>query len=258
MKTALIFCFLLLGCNRYCENKNIKPKALRANPPGTIHIGGNLYMDQTEIANIYWKEYNAWIQNFDRSKLQSVLPDTLVWHNVKGADIAYHQYYYRHPGFNNYPVVGISYEQVVAFAQWRSDRVNENKPDRHRNYRKVRYRLPTKKEWEQVAADGLNTEVFPFGFRNPVNKYGMQVFRSADFFSNDTTRMVVSVIRSFCPNSKGFYHLTGNISEMVAEKNIAKGGNFLLPADSCKITEDHLYTKPEAWLGFRLVCEIIE
>ncbi len=258
MKSALIFCFFLLGCNRYCENKSIKLKALRANPPGTIHIGGNLYMDQTEIANIHWSEYVFWIKNFDSLKLPSVLTDTLVWLNVQGADPSLSQYYHQHPGFNNYPAVGISYEQAVAFAQWRSDRVNENKPDKHRNYSKVRYRLPTKKEWERVAADGFDIEKFPFGFENAINKYGMQVFRSAEYFKSDSLWKMTSVVQSFCPNSKGFYQFSGNLSEMVAEKNIAKGGNFLLPLDSCKIRIDHLYTKPEAWLGFRLVCEIIE
>jgi len=48
------------------------------------------------------------------------------------------------------------------------------------------------------------------------------------------------------------------MSEMVSTKGIAKGGNFLLPLDSCKINMEQHYTKPEAWLGFRCVCEIVD
>ncbi len=35
------------------------------------------------------------------------------------------EYYFRHPGFNNYPVVGVSWRQAYDFCLWRSDRVNE-------------------------------------------------------------------------------------------------------------------------------------
>ena len=29
------------------------------------------------------------------------------------------------PGFDDYPVVGVSWEQAVDYAAWRTDRVNE-------------------------------------------------------------------------------------------------------------------------------------
>ncbi len=33
--------------------------------------------------------------------------------------------YLRHPGYGEYPVVGVSWIQAVEFANWRTDRVNE-------------------------------------------------------------------------------------------------------------------------------------
>ena len=33
--------------------------------------------------------------------------------------------YYRHPSYDDYPVVGVSWEQVQEFCKWRSNRVNE-------------------------------------------------------------------------------------------------------------------------------------
>jgi hypothetical protein len=34
-------------------------------------------------------------------------------------------YYFRHPAYNNYPVVGVSWRQANDYASWRTDRVNE-------------------------------------------------------------------------------------------------------------------------------------
>ena len=35
------------------------------------------------------------------------------------------EYYFRHPAYSFYPVVGVSWEQAMAYSQWRTDRVNE-------------------------------------------------------------------------------------------------------------------------------------
>jgi sulfatase modifying factor 1 len=53
------------------------------------------------------------------------LPDTLVWRDELAYNEPYVEYYYRHPSFDNYPVVGVSWLQANDFAKWRSDRVNE-------------------------------------------------------------------------------------------------------------------------------------
>ena len=42
-----------------------------------------------------------------------------------GYNDPYVQYYFRHPSYNNYPVVGVSWVQASDYCLWRSDRVNE-------------------------------------------------------------------------------------------------------------------------------------
>jgi gliding motility-associated lipoprotein GldJ len=37
----------------------------------------------------------------------------------------YVQYYFRHPSYNDYPVVGVSWLQATDYCAWRTDRVNE-------------------------------------------------------------------------------------------------------------------------------------
>jgi gliding motility-associated lipoprotein GldJ len=56
---------------------------------------------------------------------EGALPDTLVWRNRLGYAEMMTENYLRHPGYGEYPVVGVSWTQAVEFADWRTDRVNE-------------------------------------------------------------------------------------------------------------------------------------
>src|SRR5205814_10726562 len=55
----------------------------------------------------------------------AALPDTLVWRSELSYNEPLVEYYFRHPSFNNYPVVGVTWKQAHDFCLWRSDRVNE-------------------------------------------------------------------------------------------------------------------------------------
>ena len=92
----------------------------------------SFYIDRTEVANVHYREYLYWLQKtFDPSDpanlpiLEAAMPDTLVWRSELSYNEPLVEYYFRHPGFNNYPVVGVSWKQANDFCLWRSDRVNE-------------------------------------------------------------------------------------------------------------------------------------
>lgn len=101
------------------------------NTPSQQHIQ-SFYMDESEVTNKMYLEYLDWIKrvyppddpNF-KLIYQSALPDTLVWRNRLGYSEMMTENYLRHPGYGEYPVVGVSWIQAVDFASWRTDRVNE-------------------------------------------------------------------------------------------------------------------------------------
>ena len=53
-------------------------------------------------------------------------PDTLVWRSELAYNEPYVEYYFRHPSYNFYPVVGVNWKQAHDFCVWRTDRVNQN------------------------------------------------------------------------------------------------------------------------------------
>jgi gliding motility-associated lipoprotein GldJ len=97
------------------------------NRPRRVTVS-SFYMDQTEVTNFHWLEYSYWVgrsyQNYPMVYTNS-LPDTLCWRSPLGFYEKFVDYYYRHPSYRDYPVVGISWIQANDFAKWRTDRVNE-------------------------------------------------------------------------------------------------------------------------------------
>lgn len=89
----------------------------------------SFYMDETEVSNVNWLEYLHWLRiSFpdDQELYYNALPDTLVWRRPLSYNEPYVNNYLRHPAFQDYPVVGVSWEQANDYCVWRTDRMNEN------------------------------------------------------------------------------------------------------------------------------------
>ena len=85
----------------------------------------SFYMDETEVANIHWLEYEYYIkQDSDEYYWKNNLPDTAVWAKDLAYNDPYVNNYYRYPGFRYFPVVGVNWRQAVNYSKWRTSVVN--------------------------------------------------------------------------------------------------------------------------------------
>lgn len=92
-------------------------------------------MDSEEISNNEYRQFLAFIDTISQDPnegywtaevLQQVTPNPDVWNE----EFSYHmgdkmvQYYATHTAFDDYPVVGISWESAEKFAEWRTEHLN--------------------------------------------------------------------------------------------------------------------------------------
>lgn len=134
------------------------------NSPRRVTVA-SFFIDKTEVANVHYREYLYWLENvFGGAGMDSVveqaLPDSLVWRSELAFNEPYVEYYFRHPSYNYYPVVGVSWKQATDFCIWRTDRVNELSL---MNKGFLDKRTQIKKELNGAGQDNFNTKAYLMG-----------------------------------------------------------------------------------------------
>ena len=153
---------------------------------------------------------------FIKKEEVEIYPDTTVW--IKDFNYSYnepmHNDYFSHPAYQDYPVVGISWSQAVAFCNWRTSFKNlyqkkSNKP--LVNY----FRLPTEAEWEYAARGGIPSGIYPWGSPYLLNDRGCFLANFKPLrgdYSSDQAMYTVEA-KSFLANDYNLYNMAGNVAE---------------------------------------------
>ncbi len=224
-----------------------------------------------------WAE--LYVQKLDWGKItfrgESIYPNTQVWISQFLWNEAWSDYYFVHPTFNNYPVVGVSYLQATLYCQWYSDAYGQ----KERAEYQIVYRLPSELEWERAASvvaekrskKSSGSPVNNNFLRNSKGAYIANFRDSSENFGQDGA-MYTAPVQSYYTNDAGCYNMQGNVAEWTSttigyriggsteEGHIIKGGAWTLPEAACTVgARAILYygvagVAPAAsYVGFRMV-----
>ena len=145
-----------------------------------------------------------------------IYPDTTVW--IKDFNYSYnepmHNDYFSHPAYQDYPVVGISWKQAVAFCNWRTHYKNSYQKEKNKPLVN-NFRLPTEAEWEYAARGGIPAGTYPWGSPYLLNDRGCFLANFKPLrgdYSSDQAMYAVEA-KSFLPNDYNLYNMSGNVAE---------------------------------------------
>ncbi|HEY6062662.1 MAG TPA: SUMF1/EgtB/PvdO family nonheme iron enzyme, partial [Chitinophagaceae bacterium] len=116
--------------------------------------------------------------------------------------------------YNNYPVVGISLKQAMAFCQWKTDQVNKLLDQSGSEYHVI-VRLPTNTEWEAAATDeNVKEKIFSpdksyksnFGPIRDDKGVSVKDYKEDGYF-------YTAPVNSYVAGAYGLYNMKGNVAE---------------------------------------------
>ena len=153
--------------------------------------------------------------DFLNTYIVNVYPDTTAWINdfENAYNEPYTRMYFSHPGYGDYPVVGVSWEQATAFAKWRTDFLKRSL-GRQGVYIEP-YRLPTEAEWEYAARAGNDANKYPWAGDFPISDDGCFYanLKPGDGNYIKDGNLITSRVGTYDPNDFGIYDMAGNVSE---------------------------------------------
>lgn len=251
------------------------------------------WMSKTESTNFEYLEFVSSIKKSGNTELlKQVLPDTTVWTQKNNHNEPYVKYYFRHPAYRDYPVVGITHTQALLYCQWLTDIYNSKLKELFPklNAKKVEVRLPSVDEWKLAAKGGLELSPYPWGgpyVRNSQGDYLANFYKIGEgtIRYNATTEKpeiseipsyeeymgvagrlndnadITAPVKSYWPNGYGLYNMAGNVAEMTSNPGTAKGGSWRTCGYDLQIEAPDPFegnVNPKAFVGFRPVIVIVE
>lgn len=188
---------------------------------------GRYPANATSRVDSFWVNEDGWIcdstilrplrepSDLLTNKIINVYPDTMVW--IRDFQYAYNDPmlhgYFSFPGYQEYPVVGVTWEQAHAFCHWRTHLFQSNS----RTESQV-YRLPTEAEWEYAARGGRKMAMYPWGGNYARDAKGCFLANFKPYrgnYTDDTGTMTMQVAQ-FRPNDFGLFDMAGNVAEWTA------------------------------------------
>ncbi|MBP5346842.1 MAG: SUMF1/EgtB/PvdO family nonheme iron enzyme [Bacteroidales bacterium] len=153
--------------------------------------------------------------DFLNTYIVNIYPDTTVWVNdfANAYTDQYARYYFSSPLYDDYPVVGVSWEQANAFCAWRTEYLKQSYG--MRGIEVEPFRLPTEAEWEYAARAGNNDQ--NFSWKTDVSRSEKGCFngnfKPGDGNYSKDGYIITSPVGAYSSNDFGLYDMSGNVAE---------------------------------------------
>jgi formylglycine-generating enzyme len=151
---------------------------------------------------------------FIKKKVTNIYPDTLVW--VRDFAYSFNEPmaydYFWHPAFDDYPVVGVTWDQANAFCHWRTQLWLQYRPEENIG---SGFRLPIESEWEYAARGGFELAPYPWGGYGLRNSKGCLLANFKPGRGNYPEDGGYYTVRAdaYFPNEYGLFNMAGNVAE---------------------------------------------
>jgi len=169
---------------------------------------------------------------------QNVYPDTLVW--MRDFSYSYNEpltrLYFSHAAYNEYPVVGVTWKQAVAFTHWRTNNSDYyvGRPGRADQKIDGIYRLPTEAEWEYAArGNSKSNAMYPWGSPYTRTKEGRLLANfkpgRGDYFGGDikNDNIYTTKVKAYTENDFNLFDMAGNVAEWTSSVFYEGSYNFI-------------------------------
>jgi len=159
----------------------------------------------------------------------NIFPDTLVWTSdyTYSYNDPWSRNYFHHPSFDDYPVVGVSWKQAVAFSKWRTSILDKYLMSREEPLHDE-FRLPSETEWEYAARGGFDLLPYPWGGPYTTNEVGCFLAnfkpRRGNYVADGGIKTVK--VASYNPNNFGLFDMAGNVAEWTSNAYDESAFNF--------------------------------
>ena len=231
----------------------------------TIAMNNRLCMDLTEVPSMLWKTFleEMKAEHGKNSEMYtSNIPDFSLWETVfpemSASKIS--KVFMEEETFNLMPVIGVSYEQVLAFCKWREDflkrELDAMSPKLRAKFpKKFEFRLPTNKEWARIR--------FMKQDKKALKEMDSKIQKNMKFFKVQRNKTLNNSERAehiYQTNMDeiGLYNIFDNVAEMTSVKGVAMGGSWNELNEENNYDKEFSYEGAQSWLGFRCVFVIIE
>jgi formylglycine-generating enzyme required for sulfatase activity len=189
----------------------------------TQQYDGNVYNAEGELVPITNRS------SFIMRDQVVVYPDTLTW--IRDFTYSYNEplatQYFWHPGFYDYPVVGVTWKQAMAFCNWRTKFQNNYMASKKEAAIQA-YRLPTEAEWEYAARGKKGFSMYPWGGYYTRDTKGVFMANFKPLRGNyvEDGGITTMEVGSYEPNEYGIYDMAGNVSEWTDTAYDEAGYNY--------------------------------